>query len=179
MNKIKNSTKTFIWRVTTTHTISYFFAGIFALLVLRYDKRFGYGALSFMRSTESPWVAAGMGLQIVRGIILSLFLLPFKEVFINTKKGWVKFWFLLFGLGYLITISPAIGSFEGIIYTNIPMEFHLLGIPEIILYMILFATLMWGWYKKPNKIFNILSMVFLSLIILMSVMGVLDSLGLI
>lgn len=142
-------------------------------------ETFGIGDLSFMRPANSPWVGAGPGLQIIRGLLLSLFLLPFRSIFFETKYGWIKFWLLSFGLSYLLTLSAASGSFEGIIYTNIPIKYHLIGIPEIVIYLTLFTVLMWGWYKKPYKIFNVLSIIFVSLIGLMSLMGVLASTGII
>ena len=76
-------------------------------------------------------------------------------------------------------MSAATGSFEGFIYTNTPIKYHLIGIPEIVLYMTLFTVFMWGWYKKPKKIFNILSIILVSLIVLMSFMGVLASSGIV
>jgi len=179
MNRSENKFRTFVWRITATHTIAYFIAGIFAILVLRYDEIFGKGALSFMRSTDSPWVAAGPGLQVIRGLLLSLFLFPFRSVFFESKNGWIKFWLLSFGLSYLLTISAATGSFEGVIYTIIPIKYHLIGLPEIILYMTLFTVFMWGWYKKPKKIFSFLSVILVSIITLMSLMGVLVSLGIV
>ena len=144
MNRSENKFGTFVWRITATHTIAYFVAGIFAILVLKYDKIFGAGALSFMRPTDSPWVAAGPGLQVIRGLLLSLFLFPFRSVFFESKNGWIKFWLLSFGLSYLLTISAATGSFEGVIYTNTPIKYHLIGIPEILIYMTLFTVSMWG-----------------------------------
>ena len=177
----KNNTKfgTFVWRITATHTIAYFIAGLFAVMVLRYDEIFGTGALSFMRSTDSPWVAAGPGLQLIRGALLAFFLYPFKTIFFESKNGWIKFWFLSFGLSYLLTMSAATGSFEGIIYTNLPLKYHLLGIPEIVLYMTLFTVFMWGWYKKPKMAWNIISIILIVLMAFMSIMGILAASGII
>ncbi|GAB3168512.1 hypothetical protein [Telluribacter humicola] len=179
MNREKNTFARFVWRITATHTIAYFVAGIFALLVLDYDAFFGVGALSFMRPTDSSWVAAGPGLQVVRGVLLSFFLFPFSNIFLDTEYGWGKFWLLLFGLSYLLTLSAAPGSFEGVIYINIPLKYHLLGLPETIIYLTLFTVLMWGWYRTPKKIFNAISIIVVALIVLMSCMGVLASVGII
>jgi hypothetical protein len=132
-----------------------------------------------MRPTDSAWVAAGPGLQIVRGLFLSFFLFPFRSIFFETKNGWFKFWFLSFGLSYLLTISAAIGSFEGIIYTSIPLKYHLFGMPEIVLYLTLFTLIMRGWYQKPKRIFTVISIVLVSIIALMSLMGVLASAGIV
>lgn len=179
MNNIQNNPKSFIWRITASHTIAYFAAGIFALFALNYAETFGTGTLSFMRPTDSVWIALGPGLQVIRGLLLALFLLPFRTIFIKSDKGWIKFWLLSFGLSYLLTFSAAIGSFEGFIYTNFPIKSHLTGIPEVILYLTLFTILMWSWYKNPKKIFNIISVILVSLIVFMSFMGVLESLGIV
>ena len=179
MKKNEFNLKTFIWRITASHTVAYVIAGIFALKVFRYDEIFGAGTLSFMRPTNSVWVAAGPGLQVIRGVLLAFFLFPFRTIFFETKNGWIKFWFLLFGLSYFLTISAAPGSFEGFIYTTIPMKYHFLGIPEVLLYLTLFTSFIWYWYKKPKKIFNIISIVLVSLILFMSLMGVLTTVGII
>jgi len=179
MDKKEIKLGTFVWRITATHTIAYFIAGVFALVVLNYDEIFGIGALSFMRSTDSPWVAAGSGLQLIRGVLLAFFLYPFRSIFLESKNGWIKFWLLSFGLSYLLTMSAATGSFEGIIYTNLPLKYHFLGIPESVLYMTLFTVFMWGWYKKPKKVWNIISIVLNVLVAFMSIMGVLAASGVI
>ncbi|WP_247233639.1 hypothetical protein [Telluribacter sp. SYSU D00476] len=179
MNRKKTTFATFVWRITATHTVAYFIAGIFALVLLDYDTFFGVGALSFMRPTASYWVAAGPGLQVIRGVLLSFFLFPFRTIFFETEKGWIKFWLLSFGLSYLLTLSAAPGSFEGVVYTTIPLRYHLIGLPESLLYLTLFTLLMWGWYRYSRKIVDIVAITLVSLIVLMSLMGVLAALGLI
>jgi hypothetical protein len=169
----------FIWRVASAHTIAYFIAGLFAISFLNYDELFNVGSLSFMRSTDTPWVAAGPGLQIIKGILLGGVLYSFRSIFLETKNGWIKFWGLIFGLSYILTLSAAAGSYEGFIYTTIPLKTHFMGLPEILLYTTLFSVILWGWYKKPLKAFNITAIVFVSVIVLMSTMGVLASSGLI
>lgn len=177
MNDADSGFRTFAWRITAAHTIAYFLAGIFALVVLRYGELFGSESLAFMRPVDSPWVAAGPGLQVLRGLLLSIFLYPFRAIFFETPHGWIRFWALLFGLGFLLTISAAPGSFEGYLYTDIPPRFHLLGIPEVVLYLSLFTAIVFGWYGRARRAFNVLAIVLVPLIILMSVMGVLAALG--
>ena len=177
--KEENSLFTFVWRVCSTHTISYFIAGFFALKVLNYDDLFGIGALSFMRATNSAWVTAGIGLQLIRGMFLGLILYPFHSIFVSTNKGWFKFWILTFGLSYILTITASVGSFEGVIYTNIPLKTHLLGLPEIVLYNSLFTAMLWFWYKNPKRVINVISIVLVSVVIMLSILGVLSSLKMI
>ena len=177
VEKEKIRFKTFVWRITASHTIAYFIAGILAFSIIKYNEIFGVGALAFMLPTSSPMVAAGPGLQIIRGLLLSIILFPFSSIFINTKNGWLKFWLLSFGLSYLFTFSAAVGSFEGIIYTNFPIKYHLLGIPEFITYMTLFTLILWIWYSKNKKWFNFISVIFITLVVLTSIMGALSALG--
>lgn len=175
----KSKTATFIWRVVSTHTISYFFVGIFALLFMNYKEQFAAEIMTtIMRPFDSPWVAIGSGLQIFRGIIIALVLLPFKEILIS-RNGWIKLAGLIFGLSYISTIGPTFGSFEGYIYTKIPLQYHLLGIPETLLYVFLFSISFYLWHKKPIKAWNTISIIMIVLIVIMSFLGYLSSIGLI
>lgn len=173
-----NENAVFMWRVISLHTIAYFAAGIFALVFMNYKEQFASEIMSvIMRPVESPWTAAGPGLQIIRGAIIGLVLLPFREI-ITAKNGWLKLSGLILGLSYLSTIGPAFGSFEGYIYTKIPLGYHLLGIPEMLLYTFLFTFFLSRWYKKESKAWNICSVVLVVLIILMSILGYLSAVGL-
>jgi hypothetical protein len=178
MKEIKKEWMTFCWRVLSLHVIVYSTAGIFALFFMNYQEHFNSGALSqFMRPTDSPLVAAGAGLQVINGFFMSLFLFPFKSVFIAGKTGWIKLFFLLLGFSVFSPQNPAPGTFEGVIYTKIPIQYHLLGIPECLIYSLLFSVLFFGWYKNPKKIWNMLSIVSVSLVMILSVAGVLSSIG--
>ena len=175
----KSESVTFIWRVASIHTIAYFIAGIFALLFMNYKGHFASDIMSvIMRPIDSPWVALGSGLQLIRGIIIALVLLPFKEIVIS-KNGWIKLLGLVLGLSYISTIGPTFGSFEGYIYTKIPLQYHLLGIPETLLYVLLFSLPLFVWYKKPIKVWNIIVIILVVLIVIMNILGYLSSMGLI
>jgi len=175
----KSETTTFIWRVSSMHTIAYFIAGLFALFFMNYEERFASEFLSIiMRPVDSPWVAVGPSLQIIRGIIIALILLPFKEIIIS-RNGWIKLAGLILGLSYISTIAPTFGSFDGYIFTKIPLQYHLLGIPETLLYVFLFSISLFLWYKKPKKAWNIISTIMIILIVIMSFLGYLSSVGLI
>lgn len=174
-----NTKVEFIWRIASSHTIAYFIAGIFALVFMDYKEQFGSNFMSvIMRPIESPWVALGPGLQVIRGIIIAFVLLPFKDILIK-NKGWLKLSALILGLSYFSTIGPTFGSFDGYLYTKIPLQYHLLGLPETLLYTFLFSFMIFAWYKMSGKVWNIISIALVILIILMSFLGVLASLGII
>lgn len=164
---------TFFWRITSAHIITYFLAGICAYQFLNYKELFETQPFSaFMRPVDSPIVAAGPILQIIRGFIFSIALWSFREIFLNTKYGWLKLWGLLLGLSILSTTAAATGSVEGFIYTTIPVEKQVMGYLEVMPQTLLFSLIVYYWYKQSNKAWHILSIVLVSIIFLMSIMGI-------
>jgi hypothetical protein len=170
---------TFAWRVIASHTVAYSIAGILALAAFDYRGQFASGSLStLMRPVDSAWTAAGAGLQPLRGLLIAAVLFPFRKVVLETARGWLKLLGLVLGLSYLSTIGPTFGSFEGYVFTRVPIADHLLGLPEALCYALLFAFFLTGWYAKPRKLWQILAIVLVGIVLLSSLLGVLASLQL-
>jgi hypothetical protein len=173
MEKKDNLVKYF-WQITYSHTIAYFIAGIFALVVVNYRDLFATEIISsFMLSVDEPIVAlGGTSLQIFRGIIIALIILPLWKVFFEEKHGLIKLGVIILGFSQLSTIGPTMGSFEGYIYTKIPAMYQVLGYPESIIYILLFIGLL-GFSKKygHKKIITALSIIIMVLLSLMGIMG--------
>jgi len=175
MKKITSEIGTFTWRLISIHTITYFVVGIVAMNVLNYKEVFASGNLSsFMKPTDAALVALGPGLQIIRGLIFALVLWPFKSVFLSEEYGWLKLWLLFIGLSILSTFGPAIGSIDGMIYTTIPIKQQILFLPELITQSFLLSISIFYWYKKPRKVYNIITIILVGLILLMSMAGYLS-----
>jgi len=94
-------------------------------------------------------------------------------------KGFLKLAILTLGMSFISTIGPTPGSFEGYIYTKLPVQYHLLGIPETLLYVAMFAGIPYLWYKTEKKYFNVIAIVLVVLILLMSFAGYMQAKGLI
>lgn len=170
----------FAWRITAAHTIAYFCAGIFALLIMDYKDLFSNSAISsFMLPTDTPIVALGPALQIFRGLIMAIVLLPLRKVIITEKNGFVKLWLLVLGFSVFSTFAAAMGSIDGFIYTNVPIIEQILGYPEAFLWTTLFVGIVWALYKFEKKAMNIAAIVLFSLVVFMSIMGYLDALKII
>jgi len=167
----------FIWRVTAAHTIAYFIAGVFAVNVFNYGELFP--RLLIMRPITDPIIPLGAGLQVVRGLIMSLILLPLYQVFTKGKFGFLKLGLLILGLSVISTFAAASGSFEGFIYTNIPFAEQIVGYPEAIVWILLFIGILAAFYRFEKKAITIISIVIVVLIVLMSVMGYLAALHII
>ncbi len=168
----------FVYRITVAHTVAYFFAGIFAVVFMNYREHYASESLGLlMLPVNSPLVALGPGLNIIRGIILGLILLSVRNMILG-DKGFLKLAILTLGLSFISTIGPTPGSFEGYIYTKLPFQYHLLGIPETLLYVAMFSGIPYLWYKTEKKYFNVIAIVLVVLILLMSFAGYMQALGL-
>jgi len=179
MEPIKHEFLPFSWRVTVLHMTAYLIAGVIALVFMDYKELFASGSLSsLMRPTDSPIVAVGPFLQIIQGFVMSLFLFPFRSIFISSKNGWLYLLLLLAGFSIFAPEIPGPGTFEGILYTKISIQEHLLSLPETLIYSIVFSALFALWYRYPKKIWNMLSIISVCLIFLMSILGYLAAIGL-
>jgi hypothetical protein len=73
--------------------VTYFVAGLLAYTLLDYATTFQSEYMAcWMRPTTSRWVAAGPGLRWIRGLIFALALYPFRHVFLEGERGWLKLW---------------------------------------------------------------------------------------
>lgn len=165
---------TFFWRITASHMISYFVMGLIALQFLGYERLFETPPLSFlMKPIDSVWVAIGPSLQVFRGLIIALALWYYKDVFLGKPYGWLKLWGLLVGLSLLSTVGPTPGSIDGFIYTKIPLCDQLIGYIEVIPQTFLFSIMLFYWYEKPKKLWNIIAIICITLILLLGIAGAL------
>ena len=105
-----------------------------------------------MKPVDEPIVVLGPVLQIFRGILLALVLVPLRKVFFEEKNGLMKLGVIILGLSLLSTIGPTMGSFEGYIYTKIPYMYQMLGYPEAILYVLLFIGILYVSISELNRL---------------------------
>ena len=172
IKQMNNKNLKFVWRITAAHVIAYFIAGLFAMNLFNYNELFSSGTFSlFMKPTTEPIVALGVCLQIIRGLIMALVLLPIRKVFTEEKYGFLKLGLVIFGLSVLSTFAAAFGSIDGFIYTNAPFIEQIIGYPEAILWLSLFMGILWTIYKFEKKSINITVIVLFILIVLMSIAG--------
>jgi hypothetical protein len=166
------------WLITAktivVHTVTYFITGILALVFLDYANRFADPAVRvLMRQVGDPLVAAGPMLQPLRGILFGLVFYLLQREFFERDKGWLVMWLCLVFLGILSTFGPTPGSIEGLIYTNIPVGFQLLGLTEVILQALLLSVILFWWMKHPEKKWlNWVMGLAFGLVLLMSALGV-------
>jgi hypothetical protein len=162
----------FAARVIACHVVTYLVCGLVASNLLDYASRWQDPLFVFMRPLDSPWVALGPSLQIVRGLVLAIVLYPFRSVFLRDGEGAVRLALLLVGIGVLSTYGPAPGSLEGLVYTRFSPTMHLFGLPEVIIQATSFSVLLVAWHRRPHRAWSIVLGILTALTILMSLAGV-------
>lgn len=137
----------FVVRVTIIHIVTYILCGVLFSTLFNYKSLFALeGVNTFMRPVEGTSTMIGPLIQVIRGILFGLLLLLAKDFF-TSKYGWFKLWIFIVVLGIINTPGPAPFSIEGIIYTQLPLEFQLKGAPEILIQTLLFSY----FVAKPKK----------------------------
>ena len=168
----------FIWRFSYAHATAFMIAGIFAMIFMNYEYLFLTEPLSFMRPTSDPIVPLGATLQLFRGIIYGLVLYPLRKVFFEESYGYLKLSLVFLGLTVLGTFGPAPGSFDGYIFTNLPLSYHLLGYPEALIWIVsLIGILKISNKYEHKRIVKIMPFILVALILFVGIAGYFDAAG--
>jgi hypothetical protein len=166
-------------KTTLVHTVTYFIIGLLFFTLLDYSTKFADPTVaSLMRQTSDPLVAGGTLFQVLRGILFGLAFYALREIVFARKNGWLILWLVLVIVGILSPFGAAPSSIEGMLYTRLPMWFHVVGLPEVVIQALLLAFLTYYWVNHPEKkwlgwVFGIAFV----LVLLMSTMGILAGLG--
>lgn len=171
--------KSIMSRTAIVHTVTYFVMGILALAFLGYSDIFADPAVEgFMRPTDSPWVAIGPLLNVIRGLLFGIVFYLLRETIFPRRSGWLILWVVLVIVGILSPFGAAPSSIEGMIYTNLPLWFHITGLPEVLIQALLLAVLTHLWVNHPDwKSLDIAFGLIFILVIVFSVLGLLAGLG--
>lgn len=141
----------FAGKVILIHTVTYFVVGGISATLNDYKALFQSPIIEdFMRPFDSKWVLIGPLLQPLRGMLYALALWPFRSFLMSKKHGWLYIWSLFVFFAIIGTCGPAPGSMEGMIFTKLPLYFHLVGMPEIILQTLAFSILLFLWDRKKQ-----------------------------
>ncbi len=142
----------FAVKVIVVHTVTYFVFGMIMSNVFDYGSVFQREIIrDFMRPMGSTSVLLGPLLQPVRGLLYAIGLWPIRGVILERRHGWLIVWgiFVLFGILGTPAASPS--SMEGVIYSRLPLWYHLMGLPEILLQTLAFSFLLVWWDRRPRQ----------------------------
>ncbi|NTU88555.1 MAG: hypothetical protein HGA54_01410 [Actinobacteria bacterium] len=151
----------FLFRVLVIHFLTYYFFGMLASRVFHYETILSLPVIrDYMLGYGDASVVWGPLIQPVRGLILGCVLLPFRGFLAETKHGWLYLWLVFVGIGILSTPAAAPCSIEGVIYTRLPLWYHLIGLPEILLQTLTFSLLVHLYMRHPDGVVQSLPPIF-------------------
>ena len=164
----------FIGRFAVTHTVVYFIAGMIFAALLNYEELFATVEYSFMRPFDHPLVILGPSLQIFRGALLALAFLPFRNVIIGSKQGWLYIFVPIFILMHIGADATDPGKIESFIYADFPPAIHFSTWPESLFSSLVFAWLFFTWERNPqDKRLSIPLIAGFVIVVAMAILGLL------
>lgn len=148
----KNGWKAFLGfalRIIVAHTLTYFASGIIWSNVFHYGAVFELPVIrDYMLPIDQHNVLVGPFLQPVRGLIMAVGLWPLRGLLLQSKRGWLILWGLFLTLGILSTPAASPGSVEGMVYTRLPLWYHLMGYPEMVIQTLVFSIWLVWWERR-------------------------------
>ncbi len=142
----------FVARATVIHVVTYLLAGLVFSNLLDYRAAFEQPVIrDYMVEFGSTALYVGPIVQVVRGVLFGLVLLPFRRS-LDTRLGWLWLWLLVVVIGIVSTPAASPSSLEGLVYSQIPLWYHLFGLPEILVQTLVFSVLVWALVRFPQGI---------------------------
>ncbi|WP_298890257.1 hypothetical protein [uncultured Serinicoccus sp.] len=132
------------------HVATYLLVGLIASRALDYTDLLGRPVISdYYLPYGSADLLASTALQVLRGALFGLVLLPFCGVLADSRWGWLWVWSVFVVIGILGTPAAAPSSFEGVVYTRLPWWFHLVGLPEMVVQTLGFSVWLHRTLRAP------------------------------
>lgn len=142
----------FAFRAMLVQTVSYFLFGLIMSNVFDYGALFQQEVIrDFMRPMDSPYTFLGPLIQPLRGLLFAIGLWPLRKTIFEHKYGWLIVWSIFLIFGILSTPAAAPCSVEGVIYTQLPIWYHLIGLPEIMLQTLTFSVVLYWWERARYR----------------------------
>jgi hypothetical protein len=139
-------------KTTLVHTVTYFMIGFLSFQLLDYSARYADPAVVIaLRQTNHPLVTAGALFQVLRGLLFGMAFHAIRQIIFPIRRGWLTLWLVLLIVGIFSPFSSAPGSIEGIVYSTLPMWFHIMSLPELIFQSFLLASLTYYWVNRPEE----------------------------
>ncbi len=138
----------FAWRVAVAHSLTYFLFGLVASTLFDYASLFTRDVIrDYMRPVEASG-AVGLAVQPLRGLVFALALWPLRRFILERRHGWLLLWSLIVLIGIVSTPAAAPASIEGIVYSRLPLWYHLIGLPEMLGQTLAFSAVLVWWERR-------------------------------
>lgn len=140
---------TYVGRFALLYALVYLIAGLTFFLLQDYESVFETGTgFELYRPLDHPFVQFAVVIQLVRGGLLALLVVPFHGTIFESKHGWIFLFGLLWGLTFL-GAPNAIQGLVGDLVSGAGTDL-LFGTAEITVQMGLFSWVLWRWERRAR-----------------------------
>ncbi|HET7010940.1 MAG TPA: hypothetical protein VFI11_09215 [Anaerolineales bacterium] len=140
----------FTIKVILVHLVTYLVFGLVMSNLLNYEELFQQEVIrDFMHPLGSRSLL-GVLFQPVRGLLFAVAVWPIRSAILETRHGWLRLWSIFMVFAILSTASAAPSSIEGMLYSKLPLGYHLIGLPEIALQTLAFSYLLVWWDRRQS-----------------------------
>lgn len=152
MNNPQPSFWSILYRTIISHTVTYFAIGVIGSILLDYSTRMMRPDVApIIRNMSDPILIASPLFQPIRAAILALVFYLLRDVLFGNRKGWLKMWCMLVGVGILTPFSASWGGIEGMIFFNFPLWDHIVGWPEVFSQTLFLSVILTYWVDHPKS----------------------------
>lgn len=163
----------FALKVIIVHCLTYFLFGLIMSNLFHYEDLFQREIIRDFMLPLNTRSLLGVAMQPVRGLLFAVALWPFRRAILQMRHGWLAVWLLFLVFAILSTTSAAPSSIEGMLYTKLPLWYHLIGLPEITLQTLAFSYILVWWDKRElaqkaglqRKTSPVLSQLFMAVVV--------------
>lgn len=156
MNAAAPTLRETVVKTMVSHTITYFLIGALAFVTLNYTKTVWSdpSVAASSRPTSDPMVTAGVLFQPIRGVLFGVVFYLLRESFFRRSRGWLILWVTITVIGIIGQFTGGLGSIEGLVYSQVPVRYQLLLLPEVFIQSFLLSGLLFYWINRPKKWLN-------------------------
>jgi hypothetical protein len=123
----------------------------------------------------------GYGRSVIPGaarISFGIVFYALRDIFFSKPRGWTTIWQVLIFVGILSPFSAVPGSIEGVVYSILPLWFHIMSLPELFIQSFLLAFLTDYWVNHAEKKWLTVSFgIVFAIVTLLASLGILSALG--
>ena len=137
--------------LSAVHVITYFILGGVFLSLLQVIPENQRASLDFFQFYQ-PFSSIALVTQWVRGLIIAIVCQPLLRSILETKRPWLVFTGVLWGIGFVGSVEPIPGSLEGMLYTITTPAEHLLAMGASLIQTLLTVGLFLNTIKHEDKV---------------------------
>lgn len=141
-------------RFILVYVITYIFIAVIFKNFENYTFFIILSDFSNFRSADSTIVKMAPLIQIFRSAFFAFILYPFYNDIIKTSYAWQKLFLIIWGFSVIGSYAPVPAAVEGVIYTKLSLEQHLIALIKPTVHIFVFCWFFVKWENRIERNYN-------------------------